>query len=275
MTQEEYHLLNEFLSEHFGLHFPENKKPILESRLTRRVYMLNLRNYMDYYYFLQFNSNGSDELRHFCSLVTNNETYFFRETHQFQALFSQGLDVLRSAAPSMQSVRILCAGCSSGDEPYTLNIYTRENQFRTPGMAVEIHAFDLDPACIELALSGEYGQRSLRSLSQDQIGRYFARAKDSRYLLKTFYRAGVNFFTGNILDLDSYMNNAPYDVIFCRNVLIYFSEMTMRKAINNFALCLKPGGLLFLGHSESIIGVSRFFETIRLSDCIAYRRVDQ
>jgi chemotaxis protein methyltransferase CheR len=274
MTQEEFQLLNEFLSEHFGLYFPETKKGILESRLTRRIYTLNLRNYMDYYYFLQFNTNGSDELSQFSSIVTNNETYFFRETHQFEALLKEGVRKLKALDPSRKTLRILCAGCSTGEEPYTLNIFTKEYQFKTMGYSVEIDAFDLDVRCIDQALSAEYGTRSLRSLSNDQISRYFTRPRDGRYFLRTFYRTGINFFSGNILDVNSYMKSSCYDALFCRNVLIYFNELTLRKAIQNFARCLRPGGLLFLGHSESIIGISSFFETIRFSDCIAYRRVN-
>lgn len=272
MTQEEYQLLNELLADHFGLYFPEHKKEIFESRVKPRLYALNLSSYMDYYYLLQFNSNGNKELNHFGRIVTNNETYFFRETHQFDALFSQAANELQIGASPNNTLRVLCAGCSSGEEAYTLNIISKENQFRI-GNSIQVDAFDLSDNCIEMAIRGEYSPRSLRTIGEDLISRYFMSSASDGYRLKSLFRIGVKFVVGNILNLSSYPGPLPYDVIFCRNVFIYFSESALHKAINNFAHSLRQGGLLFLGHSESIIGISKYFEAIRLGNCIAYKKV--
>src|SRR5512135_2411820 len=138
MTQEEYQLFNEILDTHFGLHFPQSKKEILESRLKPRLDTLRMRNYMDYYFTLQYNSNGSQEISELARLVTNNESYFFRETHQFEALFTYALKDMKKACAWLSAIRSLCAGCSTGEEAYTLNIYAKENLHQMWGYAVEI-----------------------------------------------------------------------------------------------------------------------------------------
>ncbi|HKV11677.1 MAG TPA: protein-glutamate O-methyltransferase CheR [Thermoanaerobaculia bacterium] len=264
MTQEEYLLLNELISGQFGISFPEHKREVLESRLRPRLRALSLDRYWDYYLQLQCDAVG--ERAHLAELVTNNETFFFRETHPIEAFFEE-------AAPRTGALRVLSAGCSSGEEPYTLGIYARQNTVRLGSAGVTIDAFDLDATRIEAARRGEYGRSSLRSATPEQAERYFTAAGPERWVLKAPFRDGVRFAWGNILDLPTFRNGAPYDAVFCRNVLIYFSEAALHRAVRNFAEVLRPGGFLFLGASESIIGLSDRFETVRLSRSIAYRRV--
>lgn len=272
MNQEEYDLLNEFLTEQFGISFPEQKREILESRLRGRIVELRMKSFMDYYVHLLYNGRG--ELSNLARLVTNNETYFFRETHQFDAMFEHALPTLKESLASPGVLRILSAGCSSGEEPYTLNAFVKDNQYRMWGITTEIDAFDVDDKRIAMAKAAEYGPSSLRSLTPPQTTRLFnAHAAPGSYSLKELYRSGVSFKLGNILRFETWGQVNRYDAVFCRNVLIYFSEPMLHKAIQNFALCLRPGGLLFLGHSESIIGVSSAFETVRIGDCIVYRKI--
>jgi len=273
MTEEEYHLFNELLSDSYGLNFPESKKGILESRLKPRLEALQLSQYMDYYYLLQFNANGAKEIENLANLVTNNETYFFRELHQFESLFNQAIHDLKKTCTSANAIRVLVAGCSSGEEPYTINIYAKENQFRFWGYSLEIDAFDIDRDALRLANKAEYTERSLRFMDEEKIKQYFKTNDKKRYILKEMYRQGITFDWGNILKLETYHKSFLYDVVFCRNVMIYFSEHALHKAVENFAQCLRPGGLLFLGHSESIIGVSKSFEAIRVGNSIIYERV--
>ncbi len=269
MSQEEYLLLNEVISQQFGIWFPEHKREILESRLRPRLQALHLKRFMDYYLLMQVDLRG--EVEQLARLVTNNETYFFRETHQFEALFGEALEGLKASSPVPFELRLLCAGCSSGEEPHTLNIFARENGYRLGGTVVQVDAFDIDTSRLAAARSGVYGSTSMRSVDEEQVRRYF-NLQDGGHLLKPMYRKGVGFATGNIIDLATYRRALAYDAVFCRNVLIYFSEPALHQAIDNFAAVLRPGGLLFLGHAESIIGLSPHFETVRLQHCIAYRR---
>jgi len=265
MTREEYLLLNEFITEQFGLTFPEHKREMLESRLRPRLKALHLARYWDYYLYLQIDRDG--ERARLAEAVTNNETFFFRETHQFEDFFER-LSEERSARP----LRVLCAGCSSGEEPYTLGIFARLSSIRLGGRQLEVDAFDIDGSRIATGRQAEYGRSSLRALTPEQVSRYLVAAGTDRWELRAPYRSGVGFSVGNILDPASYPGSGPYDALFCRNVLIYFSESALRRAVQNFARMLRPGGLLFLGAAESIIGLSDRFETVRFPHTIAYRR---
>ncbi|MEW6364619.1 MAG: protein-glutamate O-methyltransferase CheR [Acidobacteriota bacterium] len=269
-SREEMEMLNEFVSGCTGLYFPEHKIEILQSRLLPRLQALGLRRFGEYYAYLQANIDG--ELGVLTQLITNNETYFFRETHQFTAFF-ESLDKLKTGAMERGALRLLCAGCSSGEEAYTLNIFAKENQYRYRGVDLTIDAFDIDSTRLEIAQGAEYGQYSLRGLDEATIARYFRKGENGRYALREPYRTGVKFSRGNLLDLSTFQKYVPYDAIFCRNVIIYFSEPAIHKSVHNLAVCIRMGGLLFLGHSESIIGLSPCFEAVRVSDCIAYKRV--
>lgn len=273
LGREELALLNEVIAEQFGIYFPDHKREILVSRLAPRLKSLHLTRFKDYYLHLQYDLAGERE--YLASLLTNNETYFFRETRQFDSLFGDAIDELKDTAARSGKIRCLSAGCSSGEEPYTLNIYRLENRHRLAGTPLEIDAFDLDPDRLALADGAKYGRSSLRVLKPDQIARYFSESEANLYRLREPYRDGVSFRAGNIVKLETYRPNQPYDVVFCRNALIYFSERALHRAVKNFAQVLRPQGLLFLGHAESIIGFSRHFETVRLGACIAYRRVSQ
>ncbi len=269
MTDAEHKLLNEFVSNLYGISFPNERRRLLESRLKPRLQALDMDRFMDYYLLLQY--NPTDELAIFTRLITNNESYFFRETRQFDALLKEAWPELVKSANNGSSIRILCAGCSSGEEPYTLRIFS-ESQPLEPHFPIQIDGLDIDDERLASARKAEYTQTSLRATSEPQIRRFFSRTGSDHYRLNRSLVENTNFSLGNILALPTFPAPGGYDVIFCRNVLIYFSERALHRAIDNFASALRPGGLLFLGHAESIIGLSDAFETVRFERCIAYRR---
>ncbi len=273
MTQEEYLLLNELISTQFGVFFSEHKREVLEARLRPRVQALHLPRYLDYY--LQLRCDADGERGRLAELVTNNETYFFRETHQFEALFGPALDELRMHAVLPGTLRVLSAGCSSGEEPYSLSILAQRNAVRMAGTGLSVDAFDIDTRRLEMARRAEYGKGSLRSVEPEVVDVLFTRAAEDRFALRPNFRAGVRFAPGNILEIGTYLPAVPYDVVFCRNVLIYFSEVALHKALAHFARVLRTGGILFLGHAESIIGLTDRFETVILGQTIAYRRTER
>ncbi len=270
LTLEELALFNEFFTSNFGLHFPEHKLEILESRLLPRLRANGVQRFMDYSLLLQYDL--ARELDPLTRAVTNNETYFFRETAQFEALGSAQIDKLCEGGPRPGKLRFLSAGCSSGEEPYTLNIFARGFPAAlTPG-TLSIEGIDIDSQRLEMARQAIYRPTSLRALTPEQTTRYFVRHDTEGFELRQIYRRGVQFIHGNILDLESLPGQEPYDAVFCRNVLIYFSEAALKSAVENFAQVVRPEGMLFLGHSESIIGLTKAFQAERIGSCIAYRR---
>ncbi|MEM7350882.1 MAG: protein-glutamate O-methyltransferase CheR [Acidobacteriota bacterium] len=269
LTLEELALFNELFSTQFGLHFPEHKLEILESRLMPRLLANRVQRFMDYYLLLQYDLKR--ELDPLTQAITNNESYFFREIAQFEALDGAQLDALCQGGRKPGTLRFLSAGCSSGEEAYTLNIFARGFPATLGDNALHIDGFDLDSQRLEMAQRAVYRHSSLRTLTPKQTSLYF-RTDGEGFELRQGFRRGVHFSQGNILDLASYPSREPYDAAFCRNVLIYFSESALKAAIENFAQVIRPGGLLFLGHSESIIGLTQAFQAERLGPCIAYRR---
>lgn len=272
MTQDSYLLLNELISERLGIEFPEHRKEVLEARLRPHIESLRLPGFWEYYLHLRADTNG--ERHRLAELVTNNETFFFRETRQLDCFLAEAVPDLK---PAGGTLRVLCAGCSSGEEPYTLAILAGEHGGGTgrplsPLTPLAVDAFDVDPRRVEAARRAEYGPGSLRGLSPGQVEGYFEALGGDRWSLRERFRGGVRFAWGNIVDLASFPAGAPYDAVFCRNVLIYFSPQTLHRAVRHFAQVLRPGGLLFLGAAESIIGLSDRFETVRFSGTIAYRR---
>ncbi len=270
MTDEEHRLLNEFVSDLYGISFPDERRQLLESRLKPRLQALDMSRFMDYYLRLQYSFD--EEATSFTRLITNNESYFFRETRQFDALFEEAWPEITKGVNNGGPVRILCAGCSSGEEPYTLRIFSETQRHLFPRLAMKIDGFDIDQDRLDRATRAIYGRSSLRATGENQIRRFFTRTGSELYSLNEHLRQDTRFSPGNILDTSAYPNLGSYDALFCRNVLIYFSERALHRAIENFARAVRPGGYLFLGHAESIIGLSEAFETVRFERCIAYRR---
>jgi chemotaxis protein methyltransferase CheR len=272
LLDEEHRLLDEVLTRSFGLTFPPGRRELLRLRLEPRLRELKLRRFMDYYLLLQCDGAAArKELWHLAHRVTNNETYFFREIEPISALYRAAVTDLDSPVGTDGELRVLCAGCSSGEEAYTLAILARENRCSLAGLSVEVHAFDVDCCRLRMAQRAVYGPSSLRAVEAGRLGCYFEPVDDTLHRLRAELRQKVHFFEANIVRPDTYCRAVPYDVVFCRNVLIYFSEESIRRAVACFARVMRPGGLLFLGHAESIIGIDPAFEAVRLGRSIAYR----
>jgi chemotaxis protein methyltransferase CheR len=284
LTVEEYLLLNELITGQLGVCFPEHKRELLASRLRPRLQALRLHRYHDYYLQLagelllagipaRVPHDFDGERARLAELVTNHESYFFREMDQVGHLFDLALADLKAAPATPGMLRVLCAGCASGEEAYTLALSARQRFTGMAGSTLTIDAFDVDATRVEMARQAVYGAGALRNTPPELRERYFTRRGEERWELKPPYRTGVRFYWGNIVALDTFAPAVPYDAVFCRNVLIYFSEPALHLAAEHFAEVLRPGGLLLVGACESLIGVSSRFETVRLGSSIAYRKL--
>jgi chemotaxis protein methyltransferase CheR len=262
-------LLGDLIQERFGLTFDGVRQEILASRLQPRMRELRLESPRAYYEYLRFHPQRDAELDRLPALVTNNETYFFRETRQFEVLVDHVLPQ-RRATTRGRLLRLLSAGCSSGEEPYSLAI-TLHNAGLAPGRSWEIDACDLNPERIARAREAVYDETSLRACDAEARRRYFT-TEAGRFRLKERYRAGLRFFQSNLLAPGFALERGAYDVILCRNLLIYFGDSAFESLIGLFARSLMPGGYLFLGHAESLFDRTTAFVPVIVGGSVVYRK---
>jgi len=266
----DWKLLTDLIQTRFGLSFDGVRCEILEARLRPRLRELHLESLRAYYLYLRFHPEREVELSRLASLVTNNETYFFRETHQFEILIHHVLPPLK---PSLKErpLKILCAGCSSGEEAYSMVIAFQNAGLEIAGITWEIDAHDLDPERIARGREAVYEQNSLRACDAEDRRRYFTPSGE-RYQLKERHRKGVRFFQTNLVAPNGTLGWAVFDVILCRNMLIYFGELAFDNVIDLFARSLRPGGYLLLGHSESLLDRKTPFVPVLLDGGVVYRK---
>jgi chemotaxis methyl-accepting protein methylase len=205
-------------------------------------------------------------------MVTNNETYFFRETHQFDLLIHHVIPERRAELRG-RPLRFLSAGCSSGEEPYSLSIALHNAGLPLAGVSWEIDACDLNPERVGRAQEALYAEGSLRACDADARRRYFS-AEPAGFRLKEKYRRGVRCFHANLLAPNGLLGWPLYDAILCRNLLIYFSDEAFGSLIGLFSRCLVPGGYLFLGHSESLLDRKTAFVPAMLGGAVVYRKLE-
>ena len=273
MTDEECRLLSELVRERFGLDGFEAQRDRVRFRLKDRLEARAMTSFLEYYRFLVLSPSAGEELCFLAETLTNNETYFFRERYQLDWYFGEVLPRQVQGRPPGEPVRVLSAGCSSGEEAYSLAIVHYENQFRCLSRPLEIHAIDLNATRIRQAEQAEYEGLSFRSASPEAKERYFGpTGKDGRLRVKAWLKTPVRLRVLNLMELADAFPEAHFDAVFCRNVLIYFSETTMQRACALFHRALKPRAPLFLGHSESLLGRTRLFRPERAPDFIFYSK---
>jgi len=272
---EEFRLIREFIAEEFGLLVDECRANFLHSRLLPRLEDLRLDSFSDYYAYLRFSPRGCNEHQQLISILTNNETYFFREDAQLQVLAGHILPELKEKKQHAgeKKIRIYSAGCSSGEEVYTIAMLLLESGHFLWDWDIMVTGIDIDPQMIDRAKKGVYSGRAFQSTPAQFMDRYFTKTGDC-LKVKNSLRKITRFMEGNLLRLDPFMKSDPADVIFCRNVFIYFSEDTTRRIVESFAGLLEPEGFLFLGHSESLSRLTSRYQPIRHPGAIIYRKRD-
>jgi chemotaxis protein methyltransferase CheR len=273
LPEEEFRLLRDLVHERFGLLFGDDQRASLRGRLLARLSSLDLSSFEDYYHYLRFSPQRGEELQKMVSHLTNNETYFFREAAQLQAFSDHVLGALREekSASGERSLRLLSAGCSTGEEAYTIAMLVHDSGHFVWSWKVDVVGLDVDEAAIARACRGVYFHNSFRGLPPPVRERHFAR-EDAGERVRESVRRLVRFRLGNLLDPASYADLKPLDVIFCRNVLIYFSDAASRRAVELFRDMLAPGGHLLLGHAESLSRITDAFVPIRFPGAVIYRK---
>ena len=274
ISDEEFVLLRDFIYKKCGIFIAENRKYLIENRLSNRIKHLNLKSYSEYYKYLKFDDNKDAELNELYVLMTTNETSFFRNPPQLKVfqeiVLTNMINEIRKAG--QKRLRIWSAGCSTGEEPYTLAIIISEvlkGELLT--WDVKITANDLSTQVLAAARNGIYSEYSLRTTPKELVSRYFT--KDGQvYKINPEMKRLVSFGQINLNEREQLKRVESSHIVFCRNVIIYFDDDMKRRVINSFYDNLLPGGALLIGHSETLHNICRSFELEHYSGTIVYRK---
>lgn len=263
MDDESFTRISSYVTSEYGIKLPITKRSMLESRLNKKVKSLGIDDYKQFVDHI-FSDEGKEDLFHVIDLITTNKTDFFRESAHFHFLTEEYLPYYQ-ADFGRNNLKIWSAGCSTGEEPYTLVMALEEYRKRHPEVAYSLLASDVSIRVIQTAFQGIYDIEKIAPVPLELKRAYFMRSKSNPKLVrvKPQFRKKLQFKRINFMDNQFGLPKADFDVIFCRNVLIYFDKPTQERVIHKFCSHLKPGGLLFLGHSESIIGMNVPLKQIR------------
>ena len=270
ITPDEVQRFCEFLYRRTGMSFTEGKRYFIDHRLEDRIAATGSSSFQAYFSLLR--ADADHEIEYLINSFTVNETYFYREDHQLRCMTSSLLGGIAAHKPPGSTVRIWSIPCSTGEEPYSIALWLMENWPQVDSYNVEIVGSDIDTRALKAAAEGIYGDRALMRLSRDVIGRYFKPAADGNHQIDEGLRDSIEFTRANLIDKQDMARYRDFDLIFCRNVLIYFDDASRRQAAENLYDCLRPGGYICLGHSESMSRISPLFSVCRFPDAIVYQR---
>lgn len=270
MTEEEFRLLRDVFHAHCGIFFRDDARYLLERRLSSRLAARGLAGWHAYHRFLRYDVARQAELDEATDLLTTNETYFHREPNQLLAFTGEILPALAERNARERRLRILSAGCSSGEEAYTIAILIRDSGL-FDGWDVEVAGCDISRRVLAMARAGAYGEHAFRSAEAEPMRRWF-HLRGGRWVIDDAIRGMVRFFQANLLGERALAAVGALDAIFCRNVMIYFDLAARRRVLATFHQKLREGGWLLLGHSESLLNVTADFELVHLRHDLAYRR---
>jgi chemotaxis protein methyltransferase CheR len=279
LKADEFRLIRDLFAARTGLQFGAESRFALERRLRERLMILKLASFADYHHYLRFGAHASAEWDEAVDLLTTNETYFFREERQLRAFQNEVLPMLEVQARGRRRLAIWSAGCSTGEEVYTVAILVHRSLLfprRQPltdkaAWDVRIYGSDISRRCVAAARRGVYGESSFRVTPEDTRRAFFHDRPDGWHVTESI-RQLCHFGQMNLLDEDRSRVLGRADAIFCRNVLIYFDARARKAAIEVLYDRLNPGGILLLGHSESLLNVSTAFELLHLRDDLVYRK---
>jgi chemotaxis protein methyltransferase CheR len=254
-----------------GLYFDDKKNYFLKTRVAKRMAALGMDDPNDYVFMVSYADTNGLEMQALANLVTTNETYMFREYDQLQGFANYCLPEVLSAKQDCgeKSLRIWCAGCSSGEEAYTLAMIVQEVFPQSQSWDCKIVATDIDENMLRKVTAARYAQRSINDVPQEYMDKYLI-AEGEGYVVRRRTAALVEPRHLNLNDRMALRAMRGFDFIFCRNVLIYFDDLSRKSVVDHFYNALNPGGYIFLGHSESIGRVTTAFKLKRFENHLVY-----
>jgi len=257
MDEESFARLSQYVTQAYGIQLPATKKSMVESHLDKKVKSLGMSSYKELIDFIFSDESNEGELFHVLDLITTHKTDFFREASHFQFLTQQFLPRYQEEN-NRNKLNIWSAGCSTGEEPYTLLMALEEYKKAHPELTYCLLASDISIRVIQIASQGEYDIEKMETVPPEMRQTYIQTDKTDpkRVRVKPQYRTKIQYKRINLMHDNYGLIKNDLDIIFCRNVLIYFEKTTQEQVIRKFCNLLRPGGLLFLGHSESIMGMN-------------------
>lgn len=275
MSDDEFQLLRDCIYAHCGIYFEHDSKYILEKRLSHRLTELNFPSFYDYYHFLKYNRSKEQELMDIMDVLTTNETYFFRESFQLKAFSDEIIpELIRSkTARGNRSLRIWSAGCSTGEEPYTIAMLLSIIP-ELSGWNIEIIGTDISQKVLQQARRAVYGKSSFRATEESDLQRFFHQ-QDDGYKVNDSIREMVTISHLNLFDTHRLTMLGKVDLIFCRNVIIYFDNAAKKRVIESFHSAMYDGGFLLLGHSESLMNITTLYTLRHFKNDMIYQKPDR
>ena len=270
MRPEEFRLLKDLFSARIGLSYGPDAALTLGRRLRPRLAILNLATFAEYYQYLRFHPLAESEWDEAVELLTTNETYFWREDFQLRAFKNELLPMLAETNKQKRRLSIWSAGCATGEEVYTIAILLHDSGL-FEGWDLRVFGSDISRRCVSAARRGIYGNSAFRAMPAAMKQLYFTEKPEGAHVADRI-RAICHFGQMNLLDEEKARLLGRVDVIFCRNVFIYFDTQARRRVIGAFHERLHAGGILLLGHSESLLNISTAFELLHLRDDLVYRK---
>jgi chemotaxis protein methyltransferase CheR len=270
LSEDVFRLMRDIIKDYCGLYFDDGSRYLIEKRLSRRVKNYHFDNFRDYFRYIRYDKRAEEELCAIVDVLTVNETYFFREQNQLRAFSDEILDELREVNRDRRTLRIWSAGCSTGEEPYTIAMLIKERA-EFSGWDIEIYGSDINQRVLQAARKGVYRKNSFRTTEPYYLRKYFTE-EDGSHRITDDIRKYVNFSYLNLLDPFKVKFLGKMDVIFCRNVLIYFDGPSRKRVIENFFDRLVDGGYLLLGHAESLINISTAFTLKHFRNDMVYQK---
>jgi chemotaxis protein methyltransferase CheR len=263
-------MLADLIQQRIGLHYDSDRIDLLAEKVNTIVKAGNYGSLINYYYFLKYDPQCAAEWQRLQTVLAVSETYFWREFDQIRAAVEILIPGFLRERPG-QPVRIWHAGCASGEEAYTLAISLDQAGLLGPGK-VSIVATDFNQPSLAQARAGEYRQRAFRSLPGEILERYFQPSGPGLFQLDETIRGQVNFVYMNLLDEKAMQQMAYFDIIFCRNVFIYFSKDGIRRVLEMMYQALNPNGYLMVAAAESLLRITRQFELVEVGNAFVYQK---
>lgn len=270
ISKEEFARLTDYIWRKTGIFYDESKRYYVEKRVFERMRLVGRGEFREYFHFLRSDSSES-EFQALVNLLTVNETYFFREYDQLKCFAEEVLpELLFGARAEARKIRIWSAGCSTGEEAYTLAIILQE-MLDSESCEFEVHATDINTDALQKARRGVYEERAVREMPLPYLEKYLTWRGGSYHVFPDLKKK-VRFYQLNLRDRARMREMQGFDAIFCRNVLIYFDERSRREVALLFYESLRPGGFIFLGHSESMSRISPIFRIRKFKNAIIYQK---